>query len=349
MRAGPLGFFDFETFAFHILKTPFSRPNRFLRGQENGKHSLQARKTEAARTGIRGWQPSFGKMPSVTDYSIDPCIVNWNDYDAVFVINDSIPRSVRRNYPDTLFVVIPEDGIIPYRFFGYDAITTQSTQCLGIRSSRLINMPWTFVGPFTIQKALESLNISTNSPKSGLFLEINQFSSRPPTQSEAVALYGDALKSQFGFNLHQDYIVDNLASIARSLFFVKITGRPIRGNSLYEAVSAGCPVLVNPNLIIDCFPLPPSSFVYSYASLQNLLNRQDVLTFRDNLLSQQRLLLSTYGYQFSLNQLAAIGKHKTQERQKNVLFRFLAKTKRSLRLLFYYFSLPIFYEDVDWN
>lgn len=345
MRAGPLGLTSFSQFDYYLLKTPRSS-NAFLRSQEND--DVEERKRDAELKGVRGWRHELCKMPRVADYSVDPGIIDCKRYDVVMVINDCLPYSTRRKYKDTIFIAIPEDGILPPRFYGYDGIITQYTSRKSSRVSRLLDVPYTLVQAMTIEEALLDLGRDLKREKRGLFLEINQFTTRPPSMREAIRILGVDLHREYGYNLHQEYIVDNLTSISNSLFFVKLTGRPIRGNSVYESVSAGCPVLVNPGLLIDSFPLPPTSFISSKSELEEILRNKNLLGFRSDLLSRQRELLEWYGFDESLKQIQSLVTLRQATLAQNRYARTISNISDSIKLLMYKHSLSLLQYRSSW-
>ena len=82
----------------------------------------------------------------------------------------------------------------------------------------------------------EHLNREPDS--NGVYAEINMSPERPVT--EAPSCLKEIESEGVKIRLHEQNIMKNLQALYDSKYFVKIDGRRIRGNSVVEAISAGC-------------------------------------------------------------------------------------------------------------
>jgi hypothetical protein len=85
--------------------------------------------------------------------------------------------------------------------------------------------------------------------KQGIYVEVNCSNERPVKNVPPQFLKVKE-ETKHEIILHQQLIEDNLFSMFRSKYFVKIGGRKTRGNGVIEAISLGTLVLMNPSDII---------------------------------------------------------------------------------------------------
>ena len=293
MRVGPIGLIEELGAEYIIVKNAHVQARRFLKTQE--RLDIERRLRDIKELGIRGWgkgQP----QPNIEDYRVDSIDVDWGSYDVVICINDIIPYGVRRRHDKTLFLCMPADGILPWRFFGYDGLITQYSSLKWWRKSRLIDMPYTYLGGSTLERILDRLVCYDNdkSVKRQIFLEINTYRERPVNSIEVNDLLQILEQEGIRLGMHKEYIVQNLQEVRRSAYFVKLSGREIRGNAILEAISCGCPVLLKRELCLDHLPLPEESFIESIDDVISLMNAKDSERVREDLLCRQRSIVERH-------------------------------------------------------
>lgn len=218
------------------------------------------------------------------EFSISCQDINWGQYDIVISINVSLPTRIIRQYPRTLFAyMIGEANMATDRArFGYDATLNQMARgrvTTNLRECNEIDFPYTFLKGDTLQKLMErdsktSLsrqdtllsdreavlpNQETAEPneelslpeqetpqphqRKGIFMEINSTTERPVTKIPPH--FQPLVDKGYTIILHKQQIDENLQAIYHSKYFLKMGGRPIRGNSVAEAISLGSLVMMN--------------------------------------------------------------------------------------------------------
>ena len=79
--------------------------------------------------------------------------------------------------------------------------------------------------------------------REGIFMEINSTAERPVTKIPPH--FQPLVDKGYNIILHKQQIDENLQAIYHSKYFLKMGGRPIRGNSVAEAISLGSLVMMN--------------------------------------------------------------------------------------------------------
>lgn len=79
--------------------------------------------------------------------------------------------------------------------------------------------------------------------REGIFMEINSTTERPVTKIPPH--FQPLVDKGYTIILHKQQIDENLQAIYHSKYFLKMGGRPIRGNSVAEAISLGSLVMMN--------------------------------------------------------------------------------------------------------
>lgn len=194
-------------------------------------------------------------------FAVDCHTIDWDRYDVVISLNVSLPSTLIKKYPRTLFgYMIGEANLASKRVrFGYDVCLNQMATGKVADGLGVIDFPYTFVKSDTLEK-LMMRHLGRPSENSGIFSEINSSSQRPvrdiPEQFLPIAEQtGHAIR------LHRQHIGENLKQVYDARYFVKVGGRNIRGNSIIEAISLGTPVLMSPDEVIHRELLPESSWV----------------------------------------------------------------------------------------
>lgn len=318
MRTGPLGLFDISDCDYYILKSSRYFNKSFYYSQSSIHHKQALNRSEL---------PIPVRTPGVklchSDFSCSAFSVDWSTYDLVFCIDDAIPKKLRdhaTHVNGTTFICIPSQGNIPSYSYGYHAMTSHNIAKGCTSHGFLVDMPYTFLSPSTLENLIVNpLNLETCS-KRQVFIEPNvahnhaQLHERYPLILKE--LESNNLEPSF---LCRDYF-QNISNLNRSLFFLKLSGRPIRGSSLIESISAGCPVLINPELIVDDFPLPEDSYLYNsydFARSSQSFGNSAPWVY---LLSEQRRFLQTFGLIYPLIQILRIYQRVQDSAHKNSSF-----------------------------
>jgi len=264
MRIGPLGLFtvyDADFFIVHAGPEPECKIYR--KSYRPPKDVLTQLRTKPINE-IKGEVFDYlspRSCHSHAEYAVSADSVSWADYDAVIAINVAVPTRIVRKNPDVLWCYMMGEAsrLVPYVEFGYDVMLTQDITGNIADGLGPVDFPYTFIGPTCLEKLAREYGF-VPSEKRGVFAEINCTRERPVVsvpQLEFVRDLGHEVVVH-----HQD-IVENLARIARSKYFVKLGGRKIRGNSVIEAISAGTVVLMNPKDVRCAQLLPKESWVHS--------------------------------------------------------------------------------------
>ena len=244
MRVGPIGLISDLGADFYIVKEELAPETQIYKKViPHIVWFLPMLKTHPLNK-VPGYEKrQLGTNHANGDFSVDCHNVDWGQYDVVISINVSLPTDVVMKYPQTLFAyMIGEANMATKKArFGYDVTLNQMAR--GIVADRLgeVDFPYTFVGRDTLERIIHSV-VNRPSKRNGVHIEVN-----------SVATNRDKIPPQFlpiqeaGYeiHLHQELISNNLISIYDSKYFVKIGGRPIRGNSVAEAVSLGTLAIMN--------------------------------------------------------------------------------------------------------
>lgn len=180
------------------------------------------------------------------EYSVSCDEVDWGGYDIVISLNVSLPTRIVRRYPNTLFVyMIGEANMATDRArFGYDVTLNQLARgrvVNDMHQSSEIDFPYTFLKGDTLQRLLATRYPQT--VREGVFMEINSTTERPVTK--VPPSFQPLVDKGYPVILHKQQIEENLKAVYHSKYFLKMGGRPIRGNSVAEAISLGSLALMN--------------------------------------------------------------------------------------------------------
>ena len=172
------------------------------------------------------------------EYAVAAASVDWGKYDVVISVNVSLPTAIVRQYPRTLFAyMIGEANMATHKArFGYDVTLNQMARGIVAGGMGEVDFPYTFLRGDTLCRILRSA-LGREARKEGVFMEINSTRERPvtrvPDHFRPLEEAGQRIR------LHQQLIRDNLEALYDAKYFVKMGGRPIRGNSVAEAISCG--------------------------------------------------------------------------------------------------------------
>ena len=246
MRTGPFGLIYNLGSDFFIIKEEKSEEcqiyKHFLRGF-GGNYNLL--KTQLLNTipGNHFFEPGSDKPNGF--YSVSCYDISWDNYDIVISINFSIPSSLIKQYPNILWCyLIGENNrhLLDNPKYGYDIALNQDVDISYSVVNNVVQFPYTFLEKNTLFDVMKSYIVSDNS--NSIFVEINSCRGRPVTSYPDIF---DQLKNDFNLSIltHEQNIKNNLLSLANSKYFFKWSGRPIRGNSVIEAISSSTLVIMD--------------------------------------------------------------------------------------------------------
>ena len=296
MRVGPLGLFTLLGADFHIVKESSAKECRVYRklhdpGQELREQlkSLPANQIKASF--FRFLEPLSSR--SHADFAVEADSVDWSRYDIVISINIAVPTSVVQAHPRVLWCyMMGEAGWVSDEAdFGYDVCLTQNVTGAVASRPGIVDFPYTFLGPRCLEDLL-ARSPSLSSVKSGIYAEINCTTERPVTivpQFEPLRRRGHEVR------VHSQNILENLARVHQSKYFVKWGGRSIRGNSVIEAISCGTLVLMDPQELTHSQLLPPETWITDFEQLARLIERLEAdAGLYSELVAKQRTLLEQF-------------------------------------------------------
>jgi hypothetical protein len=183
--------------------------------------------------------------------SVHPEEIDWSIYDIVLTINACIPLSIVQQYPRTMwcYYISENDSIyIEQKFTGYTYILNQDVTIP--YSPQAIGFPYSMISSKTYSSLYNHFfNCLPPSTKCGIFMEINNTSERPVTVAPPEICDIQQATGQ-PIRFHNQDILENCKTLCESKYYIKLLGRVIRGNSLLEAISAGCIILADKNLLL---------------------------------------------------------------------------------------------------
>jgi len=221
-----------------------------------------------------GGDPSAS--PSQGDLAIDPETVDWSRYDAVIVQDLCIPERIVRKYPFVYWSYwIGETGGPSFKYSfkrplaGYQIFLNGSSRRWRVRPG---NRRHVLEFPYILQdsKAHARLGAKPWQERSGILLEVNTAQTISPLLRSQLEKIGPVLD-----NIGTP--AERLQKLHHSRYFVQMISKPLWGNSLNEAVAAGCLALANP----DSMPnnrslLMPGLTPQDWESLLRILQKLEV-------------------------------------------------------------------------
>lgn len=291
MRVGPIGLMSDLNADFYIVKEePAPETQIYKKVIPHIVKMLPLLKTRPLNQvpGYERWK--VGTTHANGDFAVDCHDVDWGRYDVVISINVSLPTDVVMKYPQTLFAyMIGEANMATKKArFGYDITLNQMAR--GIVADRLgeVDFPYTFVGADTLERIIRSV-VQRPSKRNGVHVEVNSVAKN---RDKVPPQFLPIQEAGYEIHLHQGLISDNLTSIYDSKYFVKIGGRPIRGNSVAEAVSLGTLAIMNRSEVTHGELIIDECNVGSTEEVLALLKRLDADDeLYNRLLEKQRAVL----------------------------------------------------------
>ena len=228
-------------------------------------------------------------------FAVDCHDIDWSKYDVVISINVSLPTSVVRSYPQTLFAYMIGEANMAANMatgtvhFGYDVTMNQMARGIIAKKCGIVDFPYTFVSSDTLHKVMQK-HLGREAENKGIFMEINSTTERPVTK--APAHFQPLIDAGYEIILHKQRIFDNLKSIYDAKYFVKMGGRHIRGNSVAEAVSLGTLAIMNRNEVIHHELIIDECDVKTIDQMVSLINKlENNPDLYQELLAKQRKVL----------------------------------------------------------
>ena len=288
MRIGPVGLFDQFDCDYYVVK---SKSNSDLLRYQSSQISLTAEDVFiiSSSRGLMN-KPSrldADKCYSLThgQFSFDQEDINLSQYDCIITVNLVFTKEYIRNFVNTIFILLPSEGRLPFQLPKYYSfiINHKPTHYLDTFPSPIFSFPFSFLLPNQLSNLF--IKLDQNKSKVALYSEINNSLARPVKRADLYPLQLICSRHNFQLCIHSSSIAENLSRLKRAKYFVKYRGRPIRGNSVYEAVSMGCLVLLKRNSCFDSLPIPTECYFDSLESLE-----AKILHFESNPIAFNRTL-----------------------------------------------------------
>ena len=262
-RVGPIGLFTLYDADFYILNEEKDKEcqvwKKIIPGMTKEYRKLVNTPVNKIK-GLEFYCPETDECNG--DYSVSCNSIDWGKYDVVISINCSVPYRVVKKYQRTLWCyMIGEANFLQDQvYFGYDVSLNQLIRGEYNKSKRIIDFPYTFVGPDCLEKMISGLYGKVEN-KNGIYGEINTTTERPvkriPQFEPISESTGQPIK------VHKQKLRDNLLEIYNSKYYLKVGGRITRGNGAIEAISLGTMVLISPEDIICRQIIPKEAWVYN--------------------------------------------------------------------------------------
>lgn len=238
-RVGPIGLMADLGADFYIVEEEFEIETQIYRKVVPGlSRYFRLLKTETLDK-IPGQEfKRPGSPVPQGEYAVRADSVDWGQYDVVISVNVSLPTGLVRRYPQTLFAyMIGEANMATHKArFGYDVTLNQMARGIVAEGRGEVDFPYTFLRGDTLFRIIHAA-LGREPERKGVFMEINSTKERPvrhvPDHFRPLVDAGQPVR------LHRQLIRENLTAIYDSKYFVKMGGRPIRGNSVAEAISLG--------------------------------------------------------------------------------------------------------------
>tara|TARA_Y200000002_G_scaffold358038_1_gene341059 strand:- start:2194 stop:3366 length:1173 start_codon:yes stop_codon:yes gene_type:complete len=258
MRTGPIGLLEIFGSDFFIVKSNNSSAGQKIKFCQIPKDYLSEedyKLIEKTKIKINSSRLPY-RCPN--DFSHDPEKINWKKYDIVISLNFAVPISIRKKHPNILWICMTGEGRFPIQSSCWDYFISHDYPNIPVAELKTINMPYTFISPKYI---FDKFKTSQN--KKGIYIEINS----KTNQSNNQGLFEKFYSLNLDVDFHSKDIEKNLKKLASSKYFIKLSGRPVRGNSFLEAMSASSLCLLHYN---DCYGKIPFH-QYCYFNNENHL------------------------------------------------------------------------------
>ena len=297
-RVGPIGLFTLHNADFIITKETSDPESRhwekiLATWSKNGPDDFR----KLNHTTLDKIPGQEFKSPGVNippgEFAVEPSSVDWAKYDVVICINFAVPQSIILEYPNVLwaYMIAEANRFMDKVYYDYDCSLNQESRGIIANSLGILDFPYTYLGPYCLEKILKE-ELDRESVNSGIYAEVNVVKERPV---KIIPHYEPLKNTEHPIRVHQQLIKDNLREVFDAKYFLKVGGRPTRGNSVAEAISLGTLVLMAPEDLIHTQLLPKETWVRSIAEAK------EKIIFLDNhpeeyirLLDLQRQLLKHF-------------------------------------------------------
>jgi len=243
---GPLSLFTRYQTDFFIVRLPADPECQVWREFYAGDPDPVA--SARIHEGFRNYRPADEPpgSPSQGDLAVDPDSVDWGRYDAVIVQDLCLPARITRNFPRVLWsYCIGETGSASFKesfrrpAAGYSLYLNGSSRRWRVRPG-LRNHVLEF--PYILQDSQAHLQLGARPwrERSGVLLEVNTARAIPAeirSRLESITKVAENIGTP----------EQRLPLLHRSKYFVQMIPKRLWGNSLNEAVAAGCLGLANPD------------------------------------------------------------------------------------------------------
>ncbi len=303
-RVGPIGLFSELNADFYIIQEEYAPETQIYRVVIPYMYDfLQKLKTTPVNQ-IPGHERKKPGSPYPNGkFAIKADTVNWGQYDIVISVNVSLPAHIVKQYPHTLFAyMVGEANMATHKVrFGYDVTLNQKARGIIAERCGEVDFPYTFVNDHSLENIMHE-TLGRPSRKQGVFVEINSSTERPvvkmPPQFQPLADIGQNIL------LHHESIRENLATIYDSKYFVKMGGRPIRGNSVIEAISLGSLAIMDRSEVIHGELIIDECNVRNMDEAVALIKQLEALpVLYEQLLEKERAVLRQLFYEAPLQSL----------------------------------------------
>ena len=297
-RVGPIGLFTLHNADFIITKETSDPESRhwekiLATWSKNGPDDFR----KLNHTTLDKIPGQEFKSPGVNippgDFAVEPSSVDWAKYDVVICMNFAVPQSIILQYPNVLwaYMIAEANRFMDKVYYDYDCSLNQESRGIIASSLGILDFPYTYLGPYCLEEVLKK-ELGRESLKNGVYAEVNVVKERPV---KIIPHYEPLKDTGHPIRVHQQLIKDNLREVFDAKYFLKVGGRPTRGNSVAEAISLGTLVLMAPEDLIHTQLLPKETWVRSVAEAK------EKIIFLDNhpeeyirLLALQRQLVKHF-------------------------------------------------------
>jgi hypothetical protein len=243
---GPLSLFSRHQTDFFIIRLPKAPECQIWREFYAGDPDQAA--SAKIHEDFRNYRPAgeLASSPSQGELAVDPEAIDWGSYDAVIIQDLCLPERLLRRFPDVFWsYCIGETGSPSFKqsfrkpASGYHLYLNGSSRRWRVRPglrSHVIEFPYILQD----SRTHSLLGAKPWGERSGILLEVNTARAIPSeirTRLQKIAPVAE--------NIGTPSVRLDLLHSCR--YFVQMISKRLWGNSLNEAVAAGCLGLANPD------------------------------------------------------------------------------------------------------
>ena len=209
-----------------VISINVSLPTRIIRQYPRTLFAYMIMATDRARFGYDATLNQMARGKVITN--LREC--NEIDFPYTFLKGDTLQKLMERYSRASLLkqdtLLSDREAVLP------NQETAQSNKKLSLAKQEA-----------TRSAELPNLEAPQPHQREGIFMEINSTTERPVTKIPPH--FQPLVDKGYNIILHKQQIDENLQAIYHSKYFLKMGGRPIRGNSVAEAISLGSLVMMN--------------------------------------------------------------------------------------------------------